>query len=186
MARRSAPTIDRVTTPRIRMDLDAYERRTLSGRCFICELVASAPGSEHEIVYDDGEHVGFLSRYPTLYGYTLVAPRAHVELVHRDLDRSAYLRLQEVVYRVAQALATVVPCERMYVLSLGSQQGNSHIHWHVAPLPPGTPYRQQQYHALMAEYGAIPWDGEKAAVLGARLRAALDGQSHDQAQFRDP
>jgi hypothetical protein len=47
--------------------------------------------------------------------------------------------LQEVVYGVAQALGTVVPCERMYVLSLGSQQGNSHIHWHVAPLPPGTP-----------------------------------------------
>ena len=158
------------------MDLDEYERRTQTGRCFICELVAGVPGSEHEIVYDDGQHVGFLSRYPTLYGYTLVAPRAHVELIHRDLDRSAYLRLQEVVYRVAQALATVVPCERMYVLSLGSQQGNSHIHWHVAPLPPGTPYAQQQYHALMAEHGIIPWDGQKAAVLSAKLRAALDSQ----------
>jgi histidine triad (HIT) family protein/ATP adenylyltransferase len=158
------------------MDLDAYERRTRSGRCFICELVAGVAGSEHEIVYDDGQHVVFLSRYPTLYGYTIVAPRAHVELIHRDLDLSAYLRLQDVVYRVAQALATVVPCERMYVLSLGSQQGNSHIHWHVAPLPPGTPYAHQQYHALMAEHGVIPWDRQKAAVLGAQLRAALGSQ----------
>ncbi|GIH16752.1 hypothetical protein Raf01_49240 [Rugosimonospora africana] len=158
------------------MNLDAYEHRTRSGACFICALVAGVPGSEHEIVYDDGEHVAFLNRYPTLYGYTLVAPKAHAELVHRDLDRPAYLRLQEVVYRVAQALATVVPCERMYVLSLGSQHGNSHIHWHVAPLPPGTPYREQQFHALMAEHGIIPWDREQASVLGAHLRTALDSQ----------
>src|SRR5262249_50649228 len=96
------------------------------------------------------------------------------ELIHRDLDLSAYLRLQAVVYRVAQALEEVVPCERMYVLSLGSQQGNSHIHWHVAPLPPGIQYRQQQYHALMAEHGIIPWDSRRAATLGARIRAGLD------------
>ncbi|GAA5184772.1 hypothetical protein GCM10023322_27010 [Rugosimonospora acidiphila] len=160
-------------TARIPMDLDAYERRARGGECFICALVAGSPGSEHEIVHDDGEHLAFLSRYPTLYGYTLVAPRQHAELIHRDLDRPAYLRLQDVVYRVAQALEAMVPCERMYVLSLGSQQGNSHIHWHVAPLPPGTPYRQQQYRALMAEHGIIAWDAAQAAALGARLRAAL-------------
>jgi histidine triad (HIT) family protein/ATP adenylyltransferase len=157
------------------MDLDAYERRTRRGGCFICALNAGEPGSEHEIVYDDGEHLAFLNRYPTLYGYTLVAPRAHVELIHRDLDRSAYLRLQDVVYRVAQALEAVVPCERMYVLSLGSQQGNSHVHWHVAPLPPRTPYHQQQYHALMAEHGIIRLDAGQTAALGVRLRAVLDG-----------
>jgi diadenosine tetraphosphate (Ap4A) HIT family hydrolase len=165
-----------MTTPRVPMDLDAYERRVRDGRCFICELVARSPGSEHEIVYDDGEHLAFLSRYPTLYGYTIVAPHRHVELLHRDLDRSAYLRLQGVVHRVAQALGDVVPCERVYVLSLGSQQGNSHLHWHVAPLPPGTPYREQQYHALMAEHGVMPWDQRRAAELGARLRGAIDGQ----------
>jgi diadenosine tetraphosphate (Ap4A) HIT family hydrolase len=155
------------------MDLDAYERRTRGGGCFICALVAGEPGSEHEIIYDDGVHLAFLSRYPTLYGYTLVVPKAHVELVHRDLDRDAYLRLQDVVYRVARALESVVPCERVYVLSLGSQQGNRHVHWHVAPLPPGTPYAQQQYHALMAENGVIPWTAAQAATLGAQLRHAL-------------
>ena len=165
-----------MTPPRIPIDLDGYERRVRDGSCFICDLVAGVPGAEHEVVLDDGEHVAFLDRYPTLYGYTLVAPRAHVELIHRDLDLPAYLRLQQVVHRVARALAAVVPCERMYVLSLGSQQGNSHVHWHVAPLPPGTPYRQQQYHALMAENGVIPWDRDRAAALGARLRAALDGR----------
>jgi diadenosine tetraphosphate (Ap4A) HIT family hydrolase len=162
--------------PRVPMDLGAYESRVRDGDCFICALVVGAPGSGHEIVYDDGESLAFLSRYPTLYGYTLVAPRAHVELIHRDLDREAYLRLQDVVFRVAKAIESVVPCERMYVLSLGSQQGNRHVHWHVAPLPPGTPYEQQQYRALMAEGGIIPWTAHQAAELGAKLRRAIDSQ----------
>jgi diadenosine tetraphosphate (Ap4A) HIT family hydrolase len=157
-------------------DLDAYERRVRGARCFICALIAGEPGSEHEIVYDDGEHLAFLNRYPTLYGYTLVVPRRHVDLVHRDLDRAAYLRLQDVVYRVAGAIESVVPCERMYVLSLGSQQGNRHVHWHVAPLPPGTPYGEQQYRALMLEHGVIPWTAQDAAALGAQLREALARQ----------
>jgi histidine triad (HIT) family protein/ATP adenylyltransferase len=158
------------------MDLAAYERTTRSGRCFVCSLVAGEPGAEHEIVYDDREHLAFLSRYPTMYGNTLVVPKRHVERVHRDLDRAAYLRLQDVVYQVAQALDAVVPCERVYVLSLGSQQGNSHIHWHVAPLPPGTPYGEQQYYALMAENGVIPWDAEQAAALGRQIRSALNSR----------
>jgi histidine triad (HIT) family protein/ATP adenylyltransferase len=158
------------------MDLQAYEQRTRTGTCFICALIAQEPGSEHQIIFDDGEHLAFLSRYPTLYGYTLVVPQAHVELVHRDLDRAAYLRLQDVVYRVAQAIEAVVPCERVYLLSLGSQQGNSHVHWHIAPLPPGTPYEQQQYHALMAENGIIPWTAQQAATLAAQLRHALENQ----------
>jgi hypothetical protein len=32
------------------------------------------------------------------------------------------------VYRVASAVETVVPTERTYLLSLGSQQGNAHLH----------------------------------------------------------
>jgi diadenosine tetraphosphate (Ap4A) HIT family hydrolase len=66
-----------------------------------------------------------------------------------------------------------VPSERTYVLSLGSQQGNPHIHVHVVPLPPGTPYEQQQYHALMAENGVVQPTREETAALGAALRAAL-------------
>ena len=59
-------------------------------------------------------------------------------------------------HRNARAVAAVVPTGRMYSLSLGSQQGNAHLHWHVAPLPPGVPYREQQFRALTAENGASP------------------------------
>ena len=43
----------------------------------------------------------------------------------------------------------------------------------VAPLPPGVPYEQQQYHALMAENGIIPQTPAQVARLGAAIRAAL-------------
>jgi diadenosine tetraphosphate (Ap4A) HIT family hydrolase len=132
-------------------------------------------GAEHEVVFDDGEHIAFLSRYPTLYGYVLVSPRRHVERVIGELDEDAYLRLQAVVYRVARAVEAVVAPERTYVLSLGSQQGNAHVHWHVAPLPPGVPLERQQFHALMHENGVLPWSDEQARDLRARIRSALAG-----------
>jgi diadenosine tetraphosphate (Ap4A) HIT family hydrolase len=62
---------------KVPMDVAAYVRRVRTAdRCFICAIVAGEPGFDHEVVfYDDGEHIAFLSRYPTVYGYALVAPR---------------------------------------------------------------------------------------------------------------
>jgi len=157
-------------------DLGAYVRRVRSGACFICALAGGGADDAHEVVFDDGEHVAFLNRYPTLYGYVLVSPRRHVEHLVRDLTAAEYLRLQAVVYRVARAVEAVVPSERTYVLSLGSQQGNAHVHWHVAPLPPGTPYERQQFHALMAGHGVLALSPEQSRELAARIRAALGSQ----------
>jgi diadenosine tetraphosphate (Ap4A) HIT family hydrolase len=161
-------------TERVPFDVAAYERRVRAGGCFICAIVAGEPRMEHEeLLYDDGLHVAFLSRYPTVRGYALVAPRRHVEDVVRDLTSDQYLALQAVVYRIARAINEVVPTERTSVLSLGSMQGNSHVHWHIAPLPPGVPYQQQQFHALMADNGVIPQSVTEAAELGAAIRSAI-------------
>src|SRR5262245_63161780 len=128
--------------------------RVRSGPCFICGIVTGDPSYAYEqVFYDDGEHIAYVSRYPTVYGYVLVSPRRHVERVVGEMSAEEYLRLQAVVYRVATAVESVVHSERTYVLSLGSQQGNAHVHWHVVPLPPGTPYEEQQFHALMSENG---------------------------------
>jgi hypothetical protein len=67
-----------------------------------------------------------------------------------------------------------VPTERLYVLSLGSQQGNSHVHWHLAPLPPGVPYEHQQYYAVMAEHGILDVLPDQQEQLAARIRASLE------------
>lgn len=63
-----------------------------------------------------------------MYGYTLVAPKEHREQVTGDLTLEEYVKLQSVLYRVAEAVRQVVPTERLYLLSLGSQQGNRHVH----------------------------------------------------------
>ena len=90
-----------------------------------------------------------------------------------DFDEVAYLRLQSLVYRVGRAVSSVLPTERLYVLSLGSKQGNAHVHWHVAPLPPGVPYEKQQFRALMQEedgyFGSATRGG---AALAARIAGA--------------
>jgi histidine triad (HIT) family protein/ATP adenylyltransferase len=129
--------------------------------------VAGEHDSELEqVIAEDEENFAFLSRYPTLVGYVLVAPKAHREHVVRDLTEDAYLRLMSLVYRVARAVEVVVPTERIYLMSLGSQQGNAHLHWHVPPLPPGVPYRDQQFHALTTRTGLCrgPWSRQSSST----------------------
>jgi diadenosine tetraphosphate (Ap4A) HIT family hydrolase len=128
---------------RKRVDFKAI-RKELWGRCFICEMLAGNPEYQHHVVYEDERAVAFLNRYPSLYGYVLVAPKDHREQVTGDFSLDEYLHLQAVVHRVGEAIRQVVPTERLYVLSLGSQQANRHVHWHLAPIPPGLPFEQQQ------------------------------------------
>jgi diadenosine tetraphosphate (Ap4A) HIT family hydrolase len=113
-------------------------------------------------------------RYPTLAGYCLVAPVEHREGVVDDFTEDEYLALQRVVRRVGRAVSRAVPTERLYVLSLGSRDGNAHVHWHVAPLPPGVPYDDQQFRSLMVEtagYHDIPVAEQED--LAARIRRAI-------------
>lgn len=161
-----------MSTDRRPMDLGAYEARARSGPCFVCAFVSGDPEFAHETVYEDEEHIAFLDRYPTLPGKVLVAPKRHIEHVVRDLSESAYLRLMGVVRGVALAVEDVLAPERTYLLSLGSQQGNAHLHWHIAGLPEEVPYGEQQFHALMTENGVLAMSPEESAELAARLREA--------------
>lgn len=72
--------------------------------------------------------IAFLDKQPRLYGWTLVAPREHREQVTGDFSVEECLDLQRTVYRVAEAVWKEVGAERVYILSLGSQQGNSRVH----------------------------------------------------------
>ena len=150
-------------------DVVAYADRGRRGPCFICAHLAG--DGPHREVYADEICVAFLNRYPTLRGYTLVAPRRH--LVDVTGDRVLFRHLTDVVHDVAEALKRVLPVERVYLLSLGSHQGNAHVHWHVAPLPPGVPYRRQQFHALMAEHGVLEIPDPEQDALVRDLHGAI-------------
>jgi diadenosine tetraphosphate (Ap4A) HIT family hydrolase len=156
---------------RRRIDFDAL-RSELAGRCFICELLAGNPEYAHHVVYEDERAIAFLQRFQTLFGCVLVAPKEHRERVVDDFSADEYLALQAVVHRVGRAVSRAVPTERLYVLSLGSFQGNSHVHWHLAPLPPGVPFEQQQLAAIDTDLG-LELCEEELKELAARIRAEL-------------
>lgn len=155
------------------MDLEAYEERARRGPCFVCAFLDGHPDYEHHLVYEDADHIAFLDRWPTVPGKVLVAPRRHVECVVSGFTEDEYTRIMLIVRKVALAVEKVFAPERIYLLSLGAQNGNSHVHWHVAGLPPGVPYEQQQFHALMSENGVLDVTPERAAAVAAQLRAAL-------------
>ena len=134
-------------------------------------MLAGNPEYRHHVVYENEHTIAFLQRYQTLYGYVLVAPKEHREHVTGDFGLEAYLALQAVIHRVGEAIRNVVPTERLYVLSLGSRQGNRHVHWHLAPLPPGVPLDQQQLAALDTDLG-YALEEDEMAELADRIRAA--------------
>ena len=157
---------------RIPFDSQTYEKRIQTGPCFICEIVAGKTNGNH-VVYEDDRAIVFLNKYPTLYGYTLVAPRAHREQVTGDFTINAYLELQRLVYAVSEAVRAETHAERVYILSLGSQQANSHVHWHIAPLPPGVPFEQQQFEALSIRNGILKIPDDEMRALASRLRERI-------------
>jgi diadenosine tetraphosphate (Ap4A) HIT family hydrolase len=153
-------------------DLDAYIHRIQNSPCFICEMLEGRLNGN--VVIDRNETcIVWLNKYPSLYGYVLVAPVEHREQVTGDFSLEDYLRLQCEVYAVAEAVRRSVPTERVYILSLGSQKGNAHVHWHIAPLPPGVPFKEQQLEALRAEAGILALSEEEMQTLAAQIRQKL-------------
>ncbi|HEY2708748.1 MAG TPA: HIT family protein [Caulobacteraceae bacterium] len=164
-------------TERQPFDVESYVERITRGPCFICRLVAGDPEYRHHVVYEDDAAIAFLNKYPTLEGYTLVCPKAHLEQVTADFTPDEYLRLQGLVYRVGEAVRRVTGAVRIYVLSLGSKEGNSHVHWHVAPLPPGVPPEDQQFAALDVRLGVLAISDAQMADLAARIGAEIASRS---------
>jgi len=158
-------------------NLKPYVHRTKNGPCFICEITKGNPQFKHHIIHQDNSHLVFLNKYPPLYGYVLVAPIAHKINVTSDFQLDEYLQIQKLIYRVSEAVRRTVLTERMYILSLGSHQGNSHVHWHIAPLPPDVPYAQQQFESLMSENGILDIPDAEMAKLAAKIGKELNNEA---------
>lgn len=162
------------TPRRAQLDLSAYAQQSQTEPCFVCRIVDGSHAFPHAEIYRDDYAIAFMNRYPTLLGYSLVAPLEHRTQAIDDFSPEEYVRLQALVHRVGRAIRATVPTERLYVLSLGSNQGNAHVHWHIAPLPPGVPYDEQQFAALMLEsIGYIDLEPAEHHELAQRIRAAL-------------
>src|SRR5437879_5827292 len=107
------------------------------------------------------------------WGHLLVAPVKHREHLVADLEIDEYVSLQRVVHRAGRALTSVIETERLYLLSLGSQEGNRHLHLHLVPLPPGVPYEKQQLAALAESRGFLDPPEEKMSALAAAISRGM-------------
>src|ERR1700730_15509554 len=116
------------TYARVPFDVDAYVRRTRAnaqtGTCFICSIVAGDL-DDHVVIAQDEVSVCFLAKAPTLLGYALLAPLEHRIDVVAAFTEDEYVELQRRVHRRGRAIAEVAPTERLYVMALGSRQGNA-------------------------------------------------------------
>lgn len=155
-------------TGRVPWDPESY--LALARRaCFVCELLAGNPNYPHHVAYRDEVAIVFASRFPSVTGHFLVAPVDHREHVIADFTSDEYAAIQNVVHRAGSALSSLLPVERLYVLSLGSQQANRHVHWHLAPLPPGVPYEDQQIALFEASRGHLDLPDDEVVDLARRL-----------------
>ncbi len=150
-------------------DMDAMHHGFRTEPCFVCTMVQGEVQSPENIIYEDERTLVFLDAYPRAYGYTLVAPKEHREQVTADFTIEEYIYLQQLVYRVSEAIREEVGAERMYIYSFGSNEGNSHAHWHVVPLPPGVPYEEQQGAWASWSKGVLRIPPEEMALLAERI-----------------
>jgi diadenosine tetraphosphate (Ap4A) HIT family hydrolase len=59
-------------------------------------------------------------------------------------------------------------------LTYGSNQGNSHVHWHEVPLPPGVPYEEQQGAWASWSKGVLEIPREEMAFLAERIGRRIE------------
>jgi diadenosine tetraphosphate (Ap4A) HIT family hydrolase len=85
-------------------DMDAMHHGFRTQPCFICRMVQGDVRFPENIIYEDDRALVFLDGYPRAYGYTLVAPKEHREQVTGDFSIAEYLDLQQLLYRVSEAV----------------------------------------------------------------------------------
>lgn len=78
-------------------------------------------------VAEDENYLAFLDINPLALGHTLVIPKQEVDYIF-DLDDDLLCGLHLFAKRVAKAVETVIPCERIGVAVIGLDVPHTHIH----------------------------------------------------------
>jgi histidine triad (HIT) family protein len=79
------------------------------------------------IVAEDDDFLAFLDINPLVQGHTLVIPKKEVDYIY-DLDDDTLSGLHLFAKRVAKAIQSVVPCERVGVTVIGLEVPHAHVH----------------------------------------------------------
>lgn len=79
------------------------------------------------IVAEDDNYLAFLDINPLVEGHTLVIPKKEVDYVF-DLDHQTLAGLFSFSKGVAQAIESVIPCERIGLTVMGLEVPHAHVH----------------------------------------------------------
>jgi len=106
------------------------------GGCALCGLAAGYP-KDVQIVAENAHAVATLSRYALRRGHLLIVLREHAERFS-EITRAAYLGMQDLAFRGAQALERTLEPTRVFVAAFGSPvplpMTFPHHHLHVVPV----------------------------------------------------
>lgn len=78
-------------------------------------------------VADNEKFYAFLDIAPLKRGHTLVIPKKEVDYIF-DLDSETYLGLMDFSKKVATAIKSVIPCNRISVQVIGLEVPHAHVH----------------------------------------------------------
>jgi histidine triad (HIT) family protein len=78
-------------------------------------------------VAEDENYLAFLDVFPLVKGHVLVVPKKEVDYIF-DLDDKAYLGLMTFSKRVAIAIKSSIPCNRVSVHVIGLEVPHAHVH----------------------------------------------------------
>ncbi|MGQ3013604.1 MAG: HIT family protein [Flavobacteriales bacterium] len=79
------------------------------------------------IVAENADFIAFLDVFPLVMGHTLVVPKKESDYIF-DMDDAELGELMVFSKKVAKALRSVVPCERIGVSVIGLEVPHTHIH----------------------------------------------------------
>jgi len=79
------------------------------------------------IVAEDDQFIAFLDINPLVMGHTLVVPKQEVDYIF-DLDDEIFTGLNLFSMKVAKAIESVVPCERIGIAVIGLEVPHTHVH----------------------------------------------------------
>jgi histidine triad (HIT) family protein len=79
------------------------------------------------IVAENDDYLAFLDISPLVEGHTLVIPKKEVDYIF-DLDDETLSGLHLFAKRVALAIQSVMPCERIGLTVMGTEVPHAHIH----------------------------------------------------------
>ncbi len=104
------------------------------GNCVFCKIVSGEAPSH--VIYEDGEYIAFLDKFPFSKGHALVCPRKHGETIW-DMDEGEIGGLFRTAARVSKALVAATGADGFRLVQNNGEAANqvvAHVHVHVIPV----------------------------------------------------